>query len=110
MWHKCKARGFVSPFGSLSYNVWALIYEKIETSTVNELLTLLIRLCAAAPQPDPGAPQEPAPGAQASLAFPSAAGTAPARPGPRAGPTTAVMIRTLFANRLPFPVQARPSV
>ena len=116
-WHKCKTEGFNSRKGTLYFNIWALIYEKIETSTLSMLLKCL-GLAGKAPAPPPAAPQQPQShrdGARAFLAFPAASPQIPA-PGspprsPQAPPPGGLVatIRTLFANRIDSRVQARPS-
>jgi hypothetical protein len=44
LYNKCKTKKFVSWKGSTTFNIWALIYETIETSTVD---TVLKFLCSA---------------------------------------------------------------
>ena len=38
MFHKCHTKKFVSRKGTTIFNIWALIYETIETSTMNSLI------------------------------------------------------------------------
>ena len=49
LWDKCDCNHFTSQKHSTFFNIWALIYETIETSTVNVLLKYIVScLCSAA--------------------------------------------------------------
>ncbi len=54
MYNKCNTKKFVSWKGSTTFNIWALIYETIETSTVDKLLKFL---CSASESSSNDEPQ-----------------------------------------------------
>jgi hypothetical protein len=128
----CACSKFVSERGSASYNCWALIYEKIESSTLNQLLRVAMECCnaiAPTPAPPPVLPAHEGPlhvpagrpgalPAQATIAFAGGGGPRPAagsQPGPAGAVATAqrpagqvrASVETAFKNRLDIPVQVR---
>jgi hypothetical protein len=88
---RCQCAKFHSMRGTLGYNMWKLIYERIETSSTNDLLKLLAKYCdckcfapkrvperAAQRPPVRAQQQQPEASALAALAVPAVAAAAPA--------------------------------
>ncbi len=118
VWNKCNTTKFTSARGTLTFNIWVLIYEKIETSTV---ASVLHNFCSSdqrrSPAPADEAPPDEDVPTLASLAFPTERGRCPVPPAQRqqeyrsreggdTGGFQTHMVETVFVNLLDSKVQA----